>query len=343
MKISFFFKSKQDPGISINHVMKAIVDEIAKNSTIEVSVYYIPSTGLSLKSIFSNLFFVYKHRTKQGVNHVVGEVHYLLYALIGCKSSITVHDIGFWTVDNYSKFKRLGLYFTHLFPISLADRIVAISNFTKNELLNSLPQVRKRIINIPSGSVDGFNYNPKVLDKSDVTILQNGVRPHKNLETTIRALQGLPYKLLVVRKMNNLQIQLAEKLHIRYENVYDLTSDQIKETYKKADIVCFPSSYEGFGVIPIEAQAIGRPVITTYKEPMISVAGNAALYINDPKNPEELRKAIMEIINDDDLRYKLIQRGLENVKQYSLDSISKKYIKMFQQISEMEAPVIPNI
>lgn len=333
MKITFFFKSKLDPGISINHVMKSIVDDISKDPDIDVEIYYIPSTGLSLKSILSNLVYVYNHRTKHGINHVVGEVHYLLYALLGCKSSITVHDIGFWTSDKFSLLKRIGLYFTHLFPIKIAKKVVAISEFTKRELSDSLSNIESRITVIPSGSVDGFDYYPKELDKSNIVILQNGVRPHKNLETTIRALEGLPYKLLVVRKMSDDQVELAKKLHVNYENVYDLSNDEIKETYRKSDIVCSPSSYEGFGVIPIEAQAIGRPVITTNKEPMRSVSGNAALYINNPKDYKELRAAIIKIVDDDNFRKELVRKGLDNVKSYRLDAIASKYINFFKMMN----------
>lgn len=96
--------------------------------------------------------------------------------------------------------------------------------------------------------------------------------------------------------MDESQIQLANRLNIKFENVYDLSPEEVKETYRRSDIVCFPSSYEGFGVITIEAQAIGRPVITTNKEPMKSVAGDAALYINNPKDPAQLHDAIIKLI-----------------------------------------------
>lgn len=116
--------------------------------------------------------------------------------------------------------------------------------------------------------------------------------------------------------------------------VYDLSPEEVKETYRRSDIVCFPSSYEGFGVITIEAQAIGRPVITTNKEPMKSVAGDAALYINNPKDPAQLHDAIIKLINDDKLRENLIKKGLENSRQYRLGSIASKYIDIFSSIEK---------
>ena len=329
MKISFFLKSKQDPGISINHVMLPIAEEIGKVSNFDIQIHYLPSIGLNIKSILSNLWYIYRHRTKDGYNHVVGEVHYAIYALLGCKSVITVHDIGFWTDDNFGIIKRFCLYFTHLFPIKLANHIVAISKFTKDELLEQFPSIKDKISIIPSGYIDGFTYSPKNFQKSYPVILQNGVRPHKNLETTIKALKGIPCKLLVVRKMYDTQVQLAKELNIDFENVYDLTTEEVKETYRRADIVCNPSSYEGFGVIPIEAQAIGRPVITTNKEPMLSVSGGAAMYVNDPKNVEELHNALLRLIEDDQYRDSLIKKGLDNCKAYNLKNIVNNYIQIF--------------
>lgn len=334
MEIVFFFKSKYDPGISINHVMKPIVETIGKSENIYIKQYYLPAIGLNIKSIISNLLFVHKNRSKKGINHIVGEVHYAVYALLGCKSVLTVHDIGFWTSDKFKTIKRFGLYFTHLYPIKLAKRVVAISNFTKTELCKELPSIRDKISVIPSGSIDGFEYYHKTFDKSNFIVLQNGVRPHKNLETTIQALQGISCKLLVVRKMDESQIQLANRLNIKFENVYDLSPEEVKETYRRSDIVCFPSSYEGFGVITIEAQAIGRPVITTNKEPMKSVAGDAALYINNPKDPAQLHDAIIKLINDDKLRENLIKKGVENSRQYRLGSIASKYIDIFSSIEK---------
>ena len=60
MEIVFFFKSKYDPGISINHVMKPIVETIGKSENIYIKQYYLPAIGLNIKSIISNLLFVHK-------------------------------------------------------------------------------------------------------------------------------------------------------------------------------------------------------------------------------------------------------------------------------------------
>lgn len=108
MEIVFFFKSKYDPGISINHVMKPIVETIGKSENIYIKQYYLPAIGLNIKSIISNLLFVHKNRSKKGINHIVGEVHYAVYALLGCKSVLTVHDIGFGQVINLKQLNVLG-------------------------------------------------------------------------------------------------------------------------------------------------------------------------------------------------------------------------------------------
>ena len=61
------------------------------------------------------------------------------------------------------------------------------------------------------------------------------------------------------------------------------------QEYKDADLISFPSTFEGFGMPIIEGQAVGRPVITSNIEPMVSVAADAAILV-DPFNIESIRE-----------------------------------------------------
>ena len=103
--------------------------------------------------------------------------------------------------------------------------------------------------------------------------------------------------------------------------------------YKIADIVTFVSKYEGFGVPILEAQATGRPVITSNLSPMKEVAGKGAIFV-DPYNVEDIRVAVKTIIFDAEFRQKLVKQSLENVKKYSAKSIAEKYIQLYKQINK---------
>ena len=116
--------------------------------------------------------------------------------------------------------------------------------------------------------------------------------------------------------------------NISYINDFKVSDDVIYEKYCLADIVMFPSTYEGFGMIIIEGQSVGRPVITSNIEPMISVAGDAA-YIVDPYSVEEIKQALIKLIDDDKLREKIVNAGKVNARKYSGNNIANAYEKLY--------------
>ena len=81
----------------------------------------------------------------------------------------------------------------------------------------------------------------------------------------------------------------------------------------------------------IEGQAIGRLVITSNIEPMVSVAGDGAILCN-PYDIESIRNAYLKGINDDYYRENIIKLGIENVKNYNLEKISKQYFQLYKRV-----------
>jgi len=331
MKIVFFIRSNKG-FVSIGKLYRPLISEIGKAE--EVKECYMPSEKYGLTGILKNLWFTYIHRNKNGVNHITGDCHFIIFALIGCKTVLTVHDLGFYTIHKNDRnwFKRFFLYYMQVYwPIKLADKLIAISEKTRQEIIDTVP-FKREILIAKHVNVDSFHYFPKILDKSNIRIMQCGTRPHKNLETTIKALKGMPYELRVVIKMTEEQKQLARDNGVVFSNVYNITDEELIHEYRNADIVCFPSIYEGFGAITLEAQATGRPVITSDREPMKSVSGGAALLLKDPTNVEEMKHAILKLINDDDFRLDLIEKGLENAKKYSLENCAKEHLEIYRSI-----------
>jgi glycosyltransferase involved in cell wall biosynthesis len=81
----------------------------------------------------------------------------------------------------------------------------------------------------------------------------------------------------------------------------------------------------------IEAQAIGRPVITSNLGAMKEVAGKGAILV-DPNSLEDIRNGILRLIKEDELRSELIHNGLENVKRFDLKRITEQYVVLYQQM-----------
>ena len=95
------------------------------------------------------------------------------------------------------------------------------------------------------------------------------------------------------------------------------------------DLLVFVSTYEGFGLPILEAQATGRPVITSNVLSMPEVAGDSACLV-DPFDVSSIRKGILKVINDPAYREKLIKRGFENVKRFQPDKIAEQYADIYR-------------
>jgi glycosyltransferase involved in cell wall biosynthesis len=326
LSITYFHWAKNS-GVSITRNIRPLIDKM--NALAIVNEYYVPYSGSLPWNLIRNIYFVYKHRNRNGINHISGDIHYCVLGLLGCKSVLTIHD-------DYAIVKaRRGILdkiFKWIFwlylPIKLANKVVCISEATKIRIDKLVKNNKTKVLCHHSVDTE-FKYVPRVFNADCPTILQIGATPQKNLETTLKALAGIKCKLRVVKKMTPEQHILAQSLKIDYTNVYDLSDSEIVNEYVNADIVVFPSLYEGFGVPIIEGQAVGRVVITSNIAPMNSVAGGVAVLLNDPLDVEEYRNAILYTIQDSSFREKIIEDGLKNAKKHTIEEIVKRYCDLY--------------
>jgi glycosyltransferase involved in cell wall biosynthesis len=95
--------------------------------------------------------------------------------------------------------------------------------------------------------------------------------------------------------------------------------------------VVFASTYEGFGMPIVEANATGRPVVTSNIGPMPEVAGSAACLV-DPFDCSSIREGIVRVIGDADYRSHLVAGGFENVKRFQADVIAAQYAAVYREV-----------
>ena len=280
-----------------------------------------------------NIFKIalYLGRIRSNFIHITGDIHFAALFLFWKKIIITVHDCNHYEKLNGFKKKLFGLLWYRL-PLKFAKRIVAISPFTKSQLIQYFNIPEEKILLIPNAVL----YKPvrhKAIPSNiskTFKILVIGTKKNKNLERLIIATSELTdIQLDIVGRLpDNLSSQLKSS-NTPFFNSWDISNEELSRKYLMSDVLFFASINEGFGLPIIEAQAHQLPVITSKISSMPFVAGKGAVFV-DPYSSSEIRDAIVNLKVKPQLRNQLKEDGLANLKRFSLDMHMKKYNDLYK-------------
>lgn len=327
--IAFFFRKKISGAFSINQIFEALAAEISKNTP--VKSHNLKKSGGSLPVVLANTMEAMNHAVN-GINHITGDVHYIACGLFKGRTVLTIHDCILLHRTPKSTWKFYAyLWIWYKLPIWFSDIVTTISEKSKDEIVAFTGCNPDKIVVIPNFVNEIYQYTPKPFNATRPRLLHIGVNQNKNLERLILALEGIPCVLEIVGDLKKNQLDLLAQYSIDYENYHDLTMEEMAERYRQADVVVFASTYEGFGMPVVEAQATGRPVVTSNIEPMMWVAGAESACFVDPFDPVSIRAGIERVVQDETFRNKLTTNGLENVKRYSIRQIAGQYIQVYRK------------
>lgn len=244
------------------------------------------------------------------------------------KTIVVGHDLYFLDHKDQSFF--LSLYMKKTYRhFKEAPLIVVNSNFTKEEFVNKL-NLDGNKIHVVYPYVDTKLFHPgnsnvrKTLKLSDEDILLlsvGGDNTNKNIETVLRLMALLPsnYKLIRVgRNFNTADMINKMNLSGRVIALGNVDGNLLSELYRGADIFIFPSLYEGFGSPLIEAMASGIPFITSDRASLPEVAGDSGV-VCDPYDLKSMSSSIIQIVQDENFKKKIIRKGLERAKDFSAE------------------------
>jgi glycosyltransferase involved in cell wall biosynthesis len=291
------------------------------------------NTSLYLsKGLASRLKIIrFAHQHQADINHITGDIHFAALGTDPHRTVVTVADCG--RLHQLSGFKRellRQLWFTQ--PLNKVAAITVISNAVKDDLLRWVPDLDPdRIHVVPVSISPDFTFSPKPFNQSHPRILQVGTKPNKNIPRLIEALQGLKATLVIIGRLDQRLQELLIRHDISIENHNNITESQIIKLYQSADLVSFASTLEGFGMPILEAQATGRPVLTSNCASMPDVAGKGALLV-DPTSVASIRSGLIRLIEDETLRSDLVNHGLANIHRFSSNAIAAQYLQIYKSL-----------
>ena len=332
--VTFFFRHPHPIYFSIEKLFHAIAGEVSRALVpdFRVKEEQLLFTS-SFRSIRKNIRFTAAHQTD--INHITGDVH---YAILGCDKNalniLTVHDcVLLYQYPRFSPRRQIILWLWYRLPVKKADIVTVISQNTKDDLIRFTGCRPEKIVVIPNFLDPGFVKVPHRFNSLRPVLLFIGTAPNKNLRRVIGAVKGLEIELLIVGYPSPVEQAEIKSLGIPCRILNKLTDAQMRETYAAADLLLFPSLHEGFGLPLIEAQATGRAVLTSRLEPMMSVAGDAACFV-DPLSEESIREGIRKLTGDAAYRDGLIVKGFENVRRFQLETVAGQYAALYRSNSK---------
>ncbi len=282
---------------------------------------------------------------------------FVLPPLRHARGILTVHDLAFLMRPDCAD-ARLRAFLEEVVPRSVrrADFIIADSENTRNDLVVLLGVSPSSVAVVPGGVEERFSpvNEPQRLERARRVlgvgkapfVLAIGVlEPRKNLNRLMDAFLALKERRNVAP---DLKLVLAGGKGWLYDDIFEhhatspvrddillpgfVPDEMLPAIYSAADVLAFPSLYEGFGLPILEAMACGTPVVASRSSCLPEVAEGAALLV-DPTNVEALTGALELSLLDGDLRARLIREGKQRASEYSWRRAAEELLGVYKMVA----------
>lgn len=270
-----------------------------------------------------------------------------------------IHDVSFCVFPQYIHWKD-RMFLKMLIPLSLrrADKIIAVSEFTKNEIIAYYQVLTEKISVVYNaisadfereGEVSSDISNQNTLDglwkkyalPEKFVLYVGTLQPRKNIPALIRAFS------LVAEKVSDISLVLVgNRAGHNFDHEIDEAMDDssfkdrvifpgyveqgdLPKIMRAATVFCFPSLYEGFGVPLVEAMSQKTPIVASDIPCLREIGADAAVYVNT-KDLAEFGDVLYNTITQSDIREKLTRAGVERAHFFSWNKSARQLLRIYE-------------
>ena len=357
----------------IYNIVKAILLNDTNN-------YYYLFVGKNTEQIFKDLTFknlkiiVFPINTNNSILRIITEnsllnfyclllglnlVHHFcnyIPRIFFTKSIVTVHDLGgFFYHEKYPEYKDMHKYYKYMkkelaHTLKKAYRVIAISDFTKSEILKYYPKINPEKIVVIGQSLDTrkdktmvSNIDLKQLEIDKPYILSVSViRPHKNMTILIEIFNKIKEKYKIPHTLviaGGIQLKTNDFLEAINTSPYKqdikylgyVNNDVLPVLYKDTSCFVFPSLYEGFGIPLLEAMEYHIPILSSNYASLPEVGGKGCIYFNPTLIEDAVEKLYKILFNIESIK-SLISFQKEQLNYFNWNKVAQNIINLYKEV-----------
>jgi glycosyltransferase involved in cell wall biosynthesis len=264
--------------------------------------------------------------------------------LVPCRMIMTIHDLNHLVLPQF--YTPLHQLYYRVFVKSCIARsayILTVSHFSKQEIMRTLGLENEKVFVTYNGVSD--SYKP-VTDKNELAYVReiyelpeefilcvSNNKPHKNVHQLVRAycLSNLTIPLVLATPVDRALLSLAEsfgKKHLIYFSKF-IAEEHLPAVYSLTRLFVYPSTYEGFGLPPLEALCCGAPIVVARSSSLPEVVGDNAIFA-DPHDHHDIAKALERGISSPVTHHLAPETMAKHRAKFSWDRMTEQTLALYR-------------
>lgn len=259
-------------------------------------------------------------------------------AVAPCPTVVTVHDLAWERVpDTFPGFFRAyARLFTKL-SARRADRVIAVSQATADDLARLYRIDRQKLRVVPNGVLP--DAVPTGGPREPFILAVGEMEPRKRILDLVEGhrrymrqapREPLPCRLVIVGRGGSQEEVVRAAAGPEVTMTGRVSDSELRDLYRRATLLVFPSSYEGFGLPVLEAMAHGCPALVAQNSSLVEISGDAAIPLTDP-TPQGIAAALADVLADRAALRVLGERSRAHAARYGWGDVARDTLSVYRE------------